>query len=674
MCSTPNPVESVFCVNCGARLVPLTAASLPEPKPAALPIKGLSLPAKPDVPSEPTPPAAPEPTQPAATEPPPAPAPAKEAVNDQEHVPDWLARLRTAPPADDEAAAPPADETTQLPEWATSRDESAAEQPADDSLVTPVPDWLKQAQAEPTQAAPAAPQADEEIPDWLRTPQAQVTAPPASGEKEELPDWLAQPNIGTSAPENTAAAEPTAPTGSEPIADVKPAETGKPENIATDKSITLTETPAAAAEPESVEELLASLEAAQPLAPALTEPQLPTQSARTSAEDDDIPDWLRAAAPETPVEPAEELEQPSPDQVPAWVAALKPAGILTPPLAAADSAVVEAAGPLQGMRGVLPLALAMAEPHPPTEAVPPASRADGGQIFEAILAAPVDAATPVGKPARRGWSVRPLIYVLLLLAVLVPFFLPFDLTGSTFAIAGTPAAEFYDTLQKVPAGSTVLLAFDYDPSLSGEMDLLANAIVRDLVKRRIKIIALSTLETGPLIAQRILDSAARETTNYAYGSSYLVLYLPGHEAGLAQLAATGLPTAADFVQNKPIGQFAVAAKIKTLRDVALLIDFAGAEEPLKAWVEQVQPRTGVRIAAAVSAGVEPKARAYRSANQLVATLAGLLGAAQYEVLSNRPQLAVISVNAQTAAQGVVVLVIILGNVVFWISRARGHAA
>jgi hypothetical protein len=204
--------------------------------------------------------------------------------------------------------------------------------------------------------------------------------------------------------------------------------------------------------------------------------------------------------------------------------------------------------------------------------------------------------------------------------------------------------------------------------------LLANAVVRDLIKRRIKIIALSTLETGPQIAQRILDTAARETDNYAYGSSYVILYLPGHEAGLAQLAATGLPTAADFVEKKPLGQFAVAAKIKTLNDVALLIDFAGTEEPLKAWVEQVQPRTGVRIAAAVSAGVEPKARAYRGANQLVATLAGLLGAAQYEVLSNHPQLAVISVNAQTAAQGVIVLVILVGNLAFWISRARGHAA
>ncbi|HEX7593791.1 MAG TPA: hypothetical protein VF429_06435, partial [Anaerolineae bacterium] len=424
MCSTPNPVESVLCVNCGARLVPLTAATLPEPKPVALPIKGLSLPAKPVVPSEPAPPVEEEPAQPAAAESPDATV--KEVSADQEHVPDWLARLRASPTAEDEAAAPLADETTQLPEWATARDESAAEQPADDTVVTHIPDWLRQAQAEETQVALAAPEADDEIPDWLRTPQAEVSAPPTAGEKAELPTWLAQTDLGTSEPENIAA-EPVAPT----------------------------ETQATAAEPESGEELLESLEAAQPPAPVLTESQQPTKPTRTTTEDDDLPDWLRAAAPETPVKPAEELEQPSPDQVPAWVAALKPAGILTPALASADSQVVESAGPLQGMRGVLPLALAMAEPHPPAEPVPPPSRADGGQIFEAILAAPAAAATPVGKPVRRGVSMRPFVFLLLLLAVLVPFLLPFDLTGSTFAIAGTPAAEFYDTLQKVPAGSTV---------------------------------------------------------------------------------------------------------------------------------------------------------------------------------------------------------------------------
>jgi tetrahydromethanopterin S-methyltransferase subunit D len=90
-------------------------------------------------------------------------------------------------------------------------------------------------------------------------------------------------------------------------------------------------------------------------------------------------------------------------------------------------------------------------------------------------------------------------------------------------------------------------------------------------------------------------------------------------------------------------------------------------------MEQVQPRAGVKIAAGVSAAVEPRARTYRNTNQLVALLSGLVGAAQYEVLSNQRGLAVISAGAQSTAQLVLIGLIVLGNLVYWFSRGRGKA-
>ena len=126
MCSTPNPVESVFCVNCGARLVPLTAASMPESKPPAPPIKGLSLPAKPDIPSELIE-ATEEPAQPAVPE-----AAAPLAPNE---LPDWIARLRSSENAGDEKLATPEEESTEI------------ETPAEDDAG--VPDWLSRLRSEP---------------------------------------------------------------------------------------------------------------------------------------------------------------------------------------------------------------------------------------------------------------------------------------------------------------------------------------------------------------------------------------------------------------------------------------------------------------------------------------------------------------------------------------------
>ena len=82
------------------------------------------------------------------------------------------------------------------------------------------------------------------------------------------------------------------------------------------------------------------------------------------------------------------------------------------------------------------------------------------------------------------------------------------------------------------------------------------------------------------------------------------------------------------------------------------------------------PWQSVGIAAGVSAAVEPKARAYRDAKQLSALVSGAVGAAQYEILSNQQGLAVTSVTAQSAAQIVLILAIVAGNIAFWISRAR----
>jgi hypothetical protein len=265
-----------------------------------------------------------------------------------------------------------------------------------------------------------------------------------------------------------------------------------------------------------------------------------------------------------------------------------------------------------------------------------------------------------------------LISLLLLSVVLVPFFIPSNWANSAVSIAGAPAAEFYDTLQSLPANSLVVLAFDYDPSQAGEMDLIAKAVVRHLMQRRVNVITLSTLDTGAPLARRIMDEVTRDVKNYVYGTNYVNLgFLPGHEAGLANLATTGFAIIPrDWILNQPLDNFPITRNVRTLRDVRLVIELAGSDDALRAWVEQVQPRVDVPLVAGVSAAVEPKARAYHDtpAKQIAAMVSGLVGAAQYEVLSNQPGLALVSVNAQSAAQLLLASLAIVGTLAFWTSR------
>ncbi len=393
----------------------------------------------------------------------------------------------------------------------------------------------------------------------------------------------------------------------------------------------------------------------------------------------ELPEWLRTAMPaEKPREPLfdESLAEPAAAHVlgaPDRGAAVEPTehGL---PLAAGDLQVepLDAGTLLAGLRGVIPLAMAVAEPHTTVEKPPigaAAEKDDGARIFEAILAeAPIEAEPASARRPARARTMRPVIYLLLAFAVIVPFFFPSSVAQSLLPISRTPAADLYDLIQTLAPNSTVLVAFDYDPGTAGEVDLSAYAIVRHLMQRRIKIVALSTDETGPQIAQKILNSAAQDAKDYQYGSEYVnVGYIPGHEVGLASLAVNGLPANVDYDRHLQIRQYPIAQKIKSIDDVALIVELAGSEDTLRWWMEQVQPRTPTRIVAAVSAAVEPKAQVYLRPGQLAGLVSGLIGAAQYEILSNQPGQALTSVNAQSAGQIVLILIVLLGNIVHWTS-------
>ncbi len=148
--------------------------------------------------------------------------------------------------------------------------------------------------------------------------------------------------------------------------------------------------------------------------------------------------------------------------------------------------------PLADLRGVLPLAVAVAEPHVTLDKPAAATGPSDGMRAQGSLSRywrkRPQYPRPIEEKRARRWSMRPLIYLLLLLAVTLPFFISYDVVGALVRISRTPAADLYDMIQALPADSVVLVAFDYDPSTAGEMNLQASAILRHLVQRRVKIL------------------------------------------------------------------------------------------------------------------------------------------------------------------------------------------
>jgi hypothetical protein len=297
-------------------------------------------------------------------------------------------------------------------------------------------------------------------------------------------------------------------------------------------------------------------------------------------------------------------------------------------------------------------------------------------LFREIITQMPAPVTEAVTPRRaRIWEevLRRFIYLLIALAVIIPLFWG----GSWFGEAELPpgaATDFYNTIQNLPSDSVVLLAFDYDPFTAAEMDRLAEPVLWHLMDRKVKLMVVSLLPTGPAIAGNLLDRVTQEHYGgYQYGQDYVNLgYIPGQAAAPNELASDlRALVLQDYRQGRPLGELPATQNVNGIQDVNLIIEFAAQQRTLQWWIEQVGSQHQVEIMAAVSAAVEPTATPYHNSGQLVGLISGLPRAAQYEMKTNKwPSLAIVSVDAQSVAHLAILALIVLGSLASLVSTRR----
>jgi hypothetical protein len=251
-------------------------------------------------------------------------------------------------------------------------------------------------------------------------------------------------------------------------------------------------------------------------------------------------------------------------------------------------------------------------------------------------------------------------YLILAAAVAVPIILGSNWSETNMSV-GAGATAMYDTVEALPQGALVLVSHDYDPGVAGEMIPQAEAVLNHLMGRGARLISVSLTPEGARLSRQVLDEVA-EAHGYSYGEEYVSLgYVVGVEAGPRALFEGLLTTGwSDFIREG--------------EEIALMVEFAGAPEYLRLWLEQVQGPYGVPMAAGVSATADPFARPYyrnEVRHQLVGLITGLVGAAEYERLSGQAGPALASMDSQSVAHIAIALLILVGNVAYVGGRVRG---
>jgi hypothetical protein len=321
-----------------------------------------------------------------------------------------------------------------------------------------------------------------------------------------------------------------------------------------------------------------------------------------------------------------------------------------------------------------PRAIAAAESLDVTiEDSPPA------RLFSEIVGRPPDAAPKEIVSPRVDVlpkTARWIIYAILIIVVSLPIIVGKPLLPRT--IQPTAATvEMHRAIESLDSLDPVLVAFDYDPTSSGEMDVIARALIGHLMDREARLVVVSLLPAGPATAQSLLDELAADRPGYAesYGERYANLgYLPGQAAAVRLLGLSveiALPR--DFY-GTPLSDLPVMQGLDSAQAFSLIVELAATQDTLRWWIEQAGTPFTIPLATGASASVIPFARPYyeTETRQLVGLVGGVPDAVTYEALasdqSSPTSSSAARLDSQLGGQLLFVLVILAGNVVYFSRR------
>jgi len=242
-------------------------------------------------------------------------------------------------------------------------------------------------------------------------------------------------------------------------------------------------------------------------------------------------------------------------------------------------------------------------------------------------------------------------------------------------VTPSPTVEaVYDDLEALPGGSVVLIATDYDPASKAELEPMTRALLRHCFKNNLRVVGMTFWARGRDMANRIFQGVAQEYGKQS-GSDYVYLgYKPGAFSQVITNMGENMTSAfPQDINNQPTANMPIFRNVRNLRDIDYMIDLA-AGDSVDRWVIYGGDKYGFPMAAGCTAVVGPDLYVYTNTGQLRGLIAGLRGAADYEVLIGRHAAAMQGMPAQSTVHAIIIFFVIIGNATYFWRRRRGDGA
>ncbi len=218
--------------------------------------------------------------------------------------------------------------------------------------------------------------------------------------------------------------------------------------------------------------------------------------------------------------------------------------------------------------------------------------------------------------------------MLLLLAIALPF------VSSDFREGELPPSEFhedrhgvstaYSLLDNLSRDDFVLVAFEYGPTAAGELDPMADIILRHIMAQGSTPIIVSSNPIAVSHARNVIAKIERSVAPAAISFEesrdyYLLRYLSGGALGLRDLSENF----DSIIRFSSTGK-ATGLGLTSLNDLTLMVVIAERADAIRNWAEQVAPETETKLIAATGYAAQPLSQPYvDGSDEIIGLIVGI---------------------------------------------------
>jgi hypothetical protein len=272
---------------------------------------------------------------------------------------------------------------------------------------------------------------------------------------------------------------------------------------------------------------------------------------------------------------------------------------------------------------------------------------------------------------------RRIIYLFIALSVIIPLVFRISFTEEASPIV----QRIFDKIESLPEGSRVVLSFDYSPSTAPEIQPMADAFIRHILEKNLKLYFMALWATGHNIVTETVERVVEtEFPEKQYGVDYLNLgYKAGNEFLIAVILTDLKKMYTTDARGTDIDSLPMMRAVKNLRNFDLILSLGGGKPGIKEWVLFAGDPGHIPVGGGATAVSAPNLYPYYP-DQLVGLLGGMKGGAEYESAlmkaypeySRKSHAGIDLMGPQAIAHIVIIIFVLVGNITYFIGRRRGE--